>query len=76
MPGKAGPGEMRAFIERHGLGFVPNAADPGGELWSKLGVRAPPTWIFVGADGKSTVEFGDFEPDQLKARFDKLLTQQ
>lgn len=73
MPGKAGLGEMRSFVERHDLGFVPSVADPEGQLWSKLGVRAPPTWIFVDAGGKTTTEFGDFEPDALRARFDKLL---
>ncbi len=73
MPGKAGVGEMRDFVKRHGLEFVPSAADPEGRLWSKLGVRAPPTWIFVDAGGKATVEFGDLEADALKARFEALL---
>ena len=66
---------MRSFVERHGLGFVANAADPDGRLWSKLGVRGQPTWIFVDASGKTTMEFGDFEGDALRARFDTLLAQ-
>lgn len=66
---------MRAFVQRHGLGFVPNVADTDGELWAKLGVRAQPTWIFVDGGGKTTLEFGDLEGEQLKARFDGLLAQ-
>ena len=65
---------MRSFVERHGLGFVPNAADPDGKLWDRLGVRYQPTWIFVeGTTGKATVEFGDFEGDPLSKKFDALL---
>jgi hypothetical protein len=75
MPGKAGLGEMRAFVERHGLGFLPNAADPEGELWAKLGVRGPPAWIFIDAGGKTTMEFGDLGEEALKANLDRLLAQ-
>lgn len=75
MPGKASVGDMRAFVERHGLGFVPNAVDPDGELWAKLGVRAPPTWIFIDAGGMTTMEFGELGGEALKANLDRLLAQ-
>ena len=65
---------MRGFVERHGLGFVPHAADPDGALWAHLGVRAQPTWVFInGGDGESTTEFGELAPDDLRQRFDALL---
>ena len=66
---------MRRFVERHGLGFAPHAVDTDGRLWSQLGVRFQPTWVFVnGIDGKATTEFGDFEPAALRERFDALLS--
>lgn len=76
MPGRDSLDAMRRFVERHGLGFLPHAADPDGELWAKLGVRYQPTWIFVnGADGKTAVEFGDFEAGALRERLDRLIAQ-
>ncbi|HET9442546.1 MAG TPA: hypothetical protein VFO65_04440 [Acidimicrobiales bacterium] len=74
MPGRDSLDAMRGFVERHGLGSVPHAVDGDGKLWARLGVRYQPTWIFVnGADGEATIEFGDFDPDGLRSRFDALL---
>lgn len=65
---------MRKFVEKYDLGFAPHAADPDGKLWAQLGVRYQPTWIFIeGTTGKATLEFGDFEGDALRRRFDDLL---
>ena len=48
---------MKGFVERHGLDFVPHAADTSGDLWADLGVRHQPTWIFVnGTDGRATTD--------------------
>ncbi len=77
VPGRDSLGAMQRFVERHGLGFLPHAVDPDGALWAELGVRYQPTWIFVnGADGRATVEFGDFEGDALRKRLDRLLADQ
>ena len=74
VPGRDSVASMRRFVERHGLGSMPHAVDPDGKLWAQLGVRYQPAWIFVdGADGEVTLEFGDFEGDELRARFDALL---
>ena len=73
MPGRDDTGAMRAFVERHGLGHVPMAVDPNGELWSSLGVRGQPTWIFVDQSGQVSKEFGDFEAEALRARFERLI---
>ena len=73
VPGRDSVDAMRRFVERHGLERVPHAVDPDGKLWSQLGVRYQPTWIFVGADGTASLEFGDFDRDGLRARFDELL---
>ena len=73
MPGRDDVGAMRAFVERHGLGGVPAAADPDGGLWSRLGVRGQPTWIFVDDGGEVSKEFGDFEAEALRSRFERLL---
>ncbi len=75
MPGRDDTGAMRAFVERHGLGRVPMAVDPDGQLWSRLGVRGQPAWIFVDDGGQVSKEFGDFEADVLRARFDRLIAQ-
>lgn len=76
MAGRDSVGAMRKFVERHGLGFLPHTVDTNGELWADLRVRVQPTWIFVnGGDGKAAVEFGDFEPDALRARFDRLIAE-
>jgi hypothetical protein len=75
VPGRDSIAAMNGFVKRHGLGFVPHAADTDGRLWAKLGVRYQPTWIFInGTDGKATTEFGDFEGDALRSRFDALLS--
>ncbi len=74
VPGRDTVEAMHRFVERHGLGFLPHAADPDGKLWADLGVRYQPTWIFVnGTDGKVTTEFGDFEGAALRSRFDALI---
>ena len=75
VPSRDSVAAMRRFVERHGLGAVPHAADPDGKVWADLGVRYQPTWIFInGADGKATTEFGDFDEDGLRGRFDDLLS--
>lgn len=75
MAGRDSVDEMQDFVERHGLGFLPHTADTDGDLWADLRVRYQPTWIFVSADGEASVEFGDFQPDALRARLDRLLAQ-
>ena len=74
VPGRDSVSAMRSFVERHGLGFVPHAADPDGGLWADLGVRTQPTWIFLnGGDGESTTEFGELDSEELRDRFDALV---
>lgn len=74
VPGRDTVEAMRRFVERHGLDFLPHAADPEGKVWADLGVRYQPTWIFVnGTDGKVTREFGDFDGADLRSRFDDLI---
>lgn len=74
VPGRDSVAAMRRFVDKYGLGFVPHAADPDATLWAKLGVRYQPTWIFVeGTTGEATLEFGDFEGNALRDRFDALL---
>ncbi|MEO7837501.1 MAG: hypothetical protein ABIS21_07660 [Acidimicrobiales bacterium] len=75
VPGRDALAAMKDFVDRHGLESVPHAVDTDGKLWAKLGVRYQPTWIFInGTDGKATTEFGDFDIDALRSRFDTLLS--
>lgn len=74
VPGRDSVAAMQKFVEKHDLGFFPHAADTDGKLWTQLGVRYQPTWIFVeGTTGEATLEFGDFEGKALRDRFDALL---
>lgn len=74
VPGRDSVAAMKKFVDKYDLGFAPHVADPDGKLWAQMKVRYQPTWIFVdGTTGKATLEFGDFEGDALRKRFDALL---
>ena len=60
---------MRDFLDRHGLDGMTTLVDDDGALWSHLGVRVQPAWLFVGADGEVDRVLGELTHDQL---FDRL----
>lgn len=72
MAGRDDRGPMQAFVDRHGLGFVPHAVDADGTLWSGFGVRAQPAWVFIDRSGDQTIVFGPLSTADLEARLDAL----
>jgi hypothetical protein len=66
---------MAAFVDRHGLGGMPQAVDDDGELWRRFGVRAQPAWVLVAPDGSSETVFGALYDDALFARIDAFLAE-
>lgn len=44
---------LEQFVQRYELEHFPHVSDPNASLWSELGVRGQPTWIFVFSEGTS-----------------------
>jgi hypothetical protein len=72
VPANADDEDMRAFVERHELGDVPQLVDDDGSVWSRFGVAYQPAWVFVGPDGDPEVVAGALV-DQLPDRLDAFL---
>jgi hypothetical protein len=72
MAGRGDRSEMRRFVERHQLGFMPQVGDTDGSVWTRLGVAGQPAWIFVRADGRTERVYGPLPDEELQARLDAL----
>lgn len=64
---------MRAFVERHGLGHVRQAVDLDREVWNAFGIPAQPAWVFVAPDGTVTRHLGPLSAGGLAEALDALL---
>ena len=65
---------IKAFVERHDVGFFPHASDPGGDLRAELGVVGQPSWWFVnGEDGNIEKVYGELGQKGLADRVEALL---
>jgi hypothetical protein len=64
---------MRGFVDRHGLGDVPQAVDLERDVWAAFGVPAQPAWAFVGPDGEVTRHLGPLAGEALDAALEQLL---
>ena len=65
---------MKEFVDRHGVGFFPHAADPRGELRTELRVIGQPNWWFVnGSDGTVEKVYGELGQKGLAARVEALV---
>lgn len=51
IPGGDSQDAYQAFVAKHGLDDIPQAANADGELWAQLGVSYQPRWMLVRADG-------------------------
>lgn len=49
---------MREFVDRYGLGDMPQAVDEDGTLWGRFGVTYQPAWVFIDDDGSVRVHPG------------------
>jgi len=63
---------LEDFVDKYDLDF-PHAADESGGLRAELGVVGQPTWIFIGADGKTEKVFGELGEEGLVTRLDALV---
>lgn len=72
MAGRDSTGPMRAFVDRHGLDFIPHAVSEDGSLWGDFGVRAQPAWVFVDKRGERTVLFGPQSLSTIRAQLDAI----
>lgn len=65
--------KIAAFVDRYGLGVIPNVIDEDGSVRSRLGVVGQPNWVFVSTDGSQDKLFGEIDDDELTRRLDALL---
>jgi hypothetical protein len=61
---------MRAFVDRHGLGAMPQVVDDEGDLWARFGVRVQPAWVFVPDDGEPVAVYGPLTGEALDERLE------
>lgn len=64
---------LGAFVVKHELTAIPNAADAEGGLRSRLGVVGQPTWIFVDSTGEAEKVFGELGAKGLEDRLHRLV---
>ena len=68
--GVAGRGpvaDMTAFVEDTGTGGLTHLADVDGDVWSRFGILAQPSFAFVSPDGGTEVFAGSLAADDLRA---------
>jgi hypothetical protein len=59
---------MRAFVDRHALGGVPQLVDDDGTIWARFGVAYQPAWVFLGPGGEREVVAGALSEQALEER--------
>ncbi|MDD2857175.1 MAG: redoxin domain-containing protein [Candidatus Nanopelagicales bacterium] len=65
--------DMRAFVSQTSTGGFTHLADEDGSLWSRFGVVAQPSFVFVTPDGQSQEFTGGLGADDLRTVASKLL---
>jgi hypothetical protein len=58
---------MTAFVEDTGTGGLTHLADVDGDVWSRFGILAQPSFAFVSPDGGAEVFAGSLAADDLRA---------
>ena len=66
--------DMQAFVSETSTGGFTHLADVDGTLWSRFGVVAQPSFVFVTPDGQSQEFTGGLGADDLSTVASKLLT--
>jgi peroxiredoxin len=65
--------QLEAFVSRHDLAHVPQAADPSGDLRARLKVVGQPNWWFVdGETGRVAKVYGALGEQGLEQQLAKL----
>lgn len=64
---------MKEFVQRTGTGSIVQLSDEKGAVWTKLGVSAQSTFIFMKPDGSTTKAAGPLGSGELDGYVRKLL---
>jgi hypothetical protein len=67
IPAKDSLEAMRDFVDRHGLGDMPQIADLDEDVWPRFGVGYQPAWVFIDDGGDVRVHAGALAGPDLDA---------
>ena len=70
--GRGPVGDMRRFVSDTGTGGFEHVVDADGGLWSRFGVVQQPTFVLVGADGKTERVRASLDAGEIRAAAEKL----
>lgn len=73
VPGRGDVPAMQAFVAETGTGGFTHLVDADGALWSRFGVVAQPTFVFVDRSGRTSTVTGSLDADGLRRALDKLV---